>query len=62
MKDASRGYGLFLHAFGLRNDEMRDQFCADIKAKVISLKLCHQLARLIVHGHVFYTLKQKYWL
>ena len=38
MDDASRGYGLLLHAFGLRTEEMRAQYCAHIKEMVISLK------------------------
>ena len=38
MEDASRGYGLLLHAFGLRTKEIRNQYSAKIKAKV-GLKL-----------------------
>ena len=34
MDDASRGYGLLLHAFGLRTEEMRAQYSKDIKTKV----------------------------
>ena len=39
MEDASRGYGLLLYAFGLRTKEMRDQYSAQLKAKV-GFKLC----------------------
>ena len=34
MEDASRGYGLLLHAFGLRSEKMKAQYCAHIKAHV----------------------------
>ena len=35
MEDASRGYGLLLRAFHLRTKEMRDQYSALIKKKVL---------------------------
>ena len=34
MEDASRGYGLLLHRFGLKAEEMRAQYCAIVKAEV----------------------------
>ena len=34
MEDASRGYGLLLHAFGLRTEEIRAKYSAKIKEKV----------------------------
>ena len=34
MEDASRGYGLLLHAFGLRTEEIRAKYSAKIKGKV----------------------------
>ena len=34
MEDASRGYGLLLHAFGLRTEPVRAQHFAKIKTKV----------------------------
>ena len=40
MEDASRGYGLLLHAFGLRTEEMRAKYSAKIKTKV-SLHVIH---------------------
>ena len=41
MEDASRGYGLLLHASALRTEEMRARWSAKIKAKV-SLSGKHQ--------------------
>ena len=37
MEELSRGYGMLLHVFGLRTEEKRAQYSANIKAKV-SLK------------------------
>ena len=37
LEDASRGYGLLLHAFGLRTEQMRAQCSEDIKT-IVSLK------------------------
>ena len=34
MEDASRGYGMLLHAFGLRTKEIKDQYFSKIKEKV----------------------------
>ena len=34
MEDASRGYGLLLHAFGLRTERKRTEYSAAIKTKV----------------------------
>ena len=39
MEDASRGYGLLLHAFDLRSENMRAQYSFSIKEKVIHLQL-----------------------
>ena len=38
MEDASRGYGLLLHAFGLRAEKMTAQYSAHIKT-IVSLAL-----------------------
>jgi len=37
MEDASRGYGMLLHVFDLRTDNMRVAYCNSIRRKV-SLK------------------------
>ena len=42
MEDASRGYGLLLHAVGLRTEEKRTEYSAAIKTKV-SLLVIHVL-------------------
>jgi len=34
MEELSRGYGMLLHAFGLRTEEMRAQYSAHIKTLV----------------------------
>ena len=34
MEDASRGYGMLLHAFGLRSEEMQAEYSGHIKAEV----------------------------
>ena len=34
MEDASRGYGMLLHALGLRTDEMKAKYSTHIKTEV----------------------------
>ena len=53
MEDASRGYGLLLHAFGLRTKEMRDQYSAQFKAKVgLKLSMISACGKVIAVVHV----------